>query len=136
MSGYAETPDAPARDWADSEVASIQAVGTIDLTPTWAEVARIIEVCLIHGTPEGREAARGELRRMAEAADRYNASLGPVPRFVRTVTNTDGDKRNAYIESADLVLRDVGGAEVGRFCNVALADADATLWADGYKPNA
>lgn len=47
---------------------------TIDLTPTWAAILPTILVVLENATTEdAKESMRLELRRMAEAADRWNA---------------------------------------------------------------
>lgn len=51
-----------------------QKPATIDLTPTWQGVLPILLAALENGTDEGNKIAREELRRMAEAADRFNAS--------------------------------------------------------------
>lgn len=48
-------------------------VETIDLTPTWENVAGVIEVTLLHGNADGRAIGRLELHRMAQIADRYVA---------------------------------------------------------------
>ena len=45
---------------------------TIDVTPTWQAVLPILFAALEDGTDEGKKIAREELRRMAQAADRYN----------------------------------------------------------------
>jgi hypothetical protein len=42
---------------------------TIDMTPTWPQAAQIIAAALENGTDKGREAARGELFRMANLLD-------------------------------------------------------------------
>ena len=47
----------------------------IDLTPTWSAVLPIYLAAYCNGTDKGRTAAETELRRMAELADKYNASL-------------------------------------------------------------
>lgn len=47
---------------------------TIDLTPTWAECVGIILTLLESGNHECRTTAIGELKKMAQAADLYNAS--------------------------------------------------------------
>lgn len=41
----------------------------VDVTPTWAAVARIIELGLVNGNATGRQIAREELARMARLAD-------------------------------------------------------------------
>jgi hypothetical protein len=46
---------------------------TIDLTPTWRGLLRGLVCVLQTGTPEGKRIAEEELRRMAEAADKWNA---------------------------------------------------------------
>lgn len=45
---------------------------TIELTPTWQAVLPILLVTLESGAEEDKKIARKELRRMAEAADRFN----------------------------------------------------------------
>lgn len=45
---------------------------TIDLTPTWSGLLPALLLAYTNGTPEGKRMARGELLRMAEAADKYN----------------------------------------------------------------
>lgn len=48
---------------------------TVDMTPSWAEAARMIAVALEHASPEGKELARQELFRMGELLDaQLNAS--------------------------------------------------------------
>ena len=44
-------------------------VGTVDLTPTWRQVAGVIIAGLENGTPEGKRLAREELYRLADFAD-------------------------------------------------------------------
>tara|TARA_R110000787_G_scaffold83932_1_gene180204 strand:- start:3387 stop:3737 length:351 start_codon:yes stop_codon:yes gene_type:complete len=44
-------------------------VRTIDLTPSWREVAKIIEIGLTCGTYDGKKMARDELHRMASIID-------------------------------------------------------------------
>lgn len=45
--------------------------GTIDFTPTWRAIVPIIIAALEDGTDAGKQAAKAELYRMAEVADRY-----------------------------------------------------------------
>ncbi|NJL71046.1 MAG: hypothetical protein HC888_05235 [Candidatus Competibacteraceae bacterium] len=46
---------------------------TIDLTPTWAAILPSILAVLEHAqTEEARDNMKAELRRMADAADRWN----------------------------------------------------------------
>lgn len=45
---------------------------TIDLTPTWAGILPALIAVIRDGTPEGQRLALEELRRMADAADRFN----------------------------------------------------------------
>lgn len=59
---------------ADAENPATVAVKTIDCTPTWAAVLPLLRAAIENGTPEGRRIAWGELSRMAEAADNWNAS--------------------------------------------------------------
>lgn len=47
-------------------------VRVIDCTPTWAALLPVYIEVLEDGSEAGRVAARAELARMAEAADRYN----------------------------------------------------------------
>jgi len=44
----------------------------VDVTPTWRALLPALVAVLEHGSPEGRDVARQELRRMAAAADLYN----------------------------------------------------------------
>ena len=46
---------------------------TFDLTPTWREVAKIIELGLTCGTAEGKRFAREELTHMADMLDNLNS---------------------------------------------------------------
>ena len=48
-------------------------VRTIDLTPSWREVAKIIEIGLTCGTYDGKKMARDELHRMASMLDQLAA---------------------------------------------------------------
>ncbi len=43
------------------------------VTPTWEGVLPMLLAVMRDGTAEGRRSAAGELRRMAQAADRFNA---------------------------------------------------------------
>ena len=45
----------------------------IDVTPTWSAVLPLLLAGMEHGTNEARDAAKIELRRMAAAADKWNA---------------------------------------------------------------
>lgn len=45
---------------------------TIDVTPTWAGLLPVLLAIIQDGTSEGQRNAREELRRMAQAADRWN----------------------------------------------------------------
>lgn len=49
---------------------------TINLTPTWSNVADIIILAIEHGTEEGKKMAKDELKKMAKVADLYVESLG------------------------------------------------------------
>lgn len=51
---------------------SLDNVKVIDCTPTWASLLPVYIAALEDGSEAGRVAARAELARMAEAADRYN----------------------------------------------------------------
>ena len=51
---------------------SLDNVKVIDCTPKWADVLPIYIAVLEDGGEAGRVAARAELARMAEAADKYN----------------------------------------------------------------
>lgn len=62
-------------DAAMADHPEIKRAGTIDLTPTWTGVLPIIIYALENGTEEGKRMAKLELKTMAEAADRYNASV-------------------------------------------------------------
>lgn len=44
----------------------------IEFKPTWASMLPALIAVLRDGTIEGQRMAEGELRRMADAADRYN----------------------------------------------------------------
>lgn len=46
----------------------------IDLTPTWEQILPALLAVLENGTDEGRKTVKEELRRMAQAADRWNAA--------------------------------------------------------------
>lgn len=50
------------------------AVTTIDITPTWVAVLPLYLAAITDGSPSAQDAARSELRRMAELADLYVAS--------------------------------------------------------------
>ena len=47
----------------------------IDATPSWVEMAVIIEMLFRNGTNEGQETARQELRKMGRLADAYVSQL-------------------------------------------------------------
>lgn len=49
---------------------------TIDLTPTWAEI--LPAILMLMDSPKTRKTAEAELRRMAEAADNWNAHCKEV----------------------------------------------------------
>lgn len=59
---------------ANRENPATVAVRTIDATPTWAGVLPMLRAAIENGTAEGRRIAWEELARMAEAADKWNAS--------------------------------------------------------------
>jgi hypothetical protein len=46
----------------------------IDLTPTWEQILPALLAILENGSAEGKKIARDELRRMAQAADQWNAA--------------------------------------------------------------
>lgn len=48
-------------------------IGTIDITPTWRGVLPILIEGLTNGNARGVQIATEELRKMAEAADMWNA---------------------------------------------------------------
>lgn len=52
--------------------------GTIILTPTWRGVLPLLLAAVENGTTEGRRLALGELGRMADAADAFNARSNEV----------------------------------------------------------
>lgn len=47
----------------------------IDVTPTWRGVLPVLILGLTEGKAEGRKAAREELARMADAADKWNTHV-------------------------------------------------------------
>jgi hypothetical protein len=49
----------------------------LELTPTWAAVLPILLAGVERGDQKAREAAKIELRRMADAADKWNARNQP-----------------------------------------------------------
>jgi hypothetical protein len=53
---------------------------TVDITPTWKGVLRLMVEVAGNGTSEkGRQSAWAELTRMADLADRYVAEHSPAP---------------------------------------------------------
>jgi len=50
-------------------------IRTINITPTWHEVAQIIEIGLTCGTSEGQKMARDELNHMAMMLDKIAAEM-------------------------------------------------------------
>lgn len=48
---------------------------TIDMTPTWEGVLPIFLAALEDASSKGKQIARGELLRMAQAADKWNAHV-------------------------------------------------------------
>ena len=61
---------------------------SIDLTPTWSGMLRLLLAAYEGGTFEGRKAAEGELTRMAALADKHVAANSPAPDLVRVYLNT------------------------------------------------
>lgn len=55
--------------------AAIEQQTAFDVTPTWAGVLPYLLVGIENGNDTGRKAARGELARMAEAADKWNSAV-------------------------------------------------------------
>lgn len=49
-------------------------VETIDITPTWSALLPVFMAALEYGTESAKDAARSELRRIAQLADCYVAS--------------------------------------------------------------
>ncbi len=49
-------------------------IGSIDLTPSWAQAVEVCIIALTDGTPKGKEIACTELRRMAGILDRPDFS--------------------------------------------------------------
>jgi len=47
----------------------------IDATPSWVEMAMVIEMLFRNGTNEGQQTARQELRKMGRLADAYVSHL-------------------------------------------------------------
>lgn len=58
-------------------------VKTVDITPTWEAVLAILLAVIENpnARPSAKASARGELRRMAQLADRYVAIHGDVRRI-------------------------------------------------------
>ena len=56
-------------------------VNTIDMTPTWVDILGIYVAVMERGNAEGRAIAKQEMRRMAEAADNWNASVKDAQRL-------------------------------------------------------
>jgi hypothetical protein len=48
------------------------AARTVDITPSWQAVMRILIAALEDGTPKGKAAAKEELFRLAKLVDEYN----------------------------------------------------------------
>ncbi len=65
--------------WIENETGKIVAgkkpKGTIDMTPTWRGMLPLLLELYENSNATGRQTAISELRRMADAADAYNASL-------------------------------------------------------------
>jgi len=51
----------------------VEIAGTIDCTPTWSGILAMLLYAYENSNEKGRKIASGELARMAEAADKYNA---------------------------------------------------------------
>jgi hypothetical protein len=64
---------------------------TIDMTPTWAAIAPVIAAALEDGTEAGKDAARTELRRMAQLADRTNELAEALDAIIAEWEGTDAD---------------------------------------------
>lgn len=50
-------------------------IGTVNVTPTWAEIVEILLNAVENGNGTQQETARAEIRRMATIADAYNAEV-------------------------------------------------------------
>lgn len=70
----ADVETLPAETVTESPVA-IGSVRVVDVTPTWRAILPMLRAAIEDGTAEGRRIAWGELERMAEAADKWNASV-------------------------------------------------------------
>jgi hypothetical protein len=62
----------------------------IDVTPTWAAVLPILIAAIENGNEKGRKAAREELLRMAQAADKFNAARDEANRWRAEVMHLQG----------------------------------------------
>jgi hypothetical protein len=58
---------------------------TIDITPTWKGILPVLTLALELGSDKGRDSARQELARMAEAADRFSETT-KVREMLATMT--------------------------------------------------
>lgn len=64
---------------------------TIDMTPTWAAILPALLAAVTDGTAEGQRIARGELARMAEAADKWNANAPAMKERDSAFTGREGE---------------------------------------------
>ena len=72
-----------------------QTVETVDLTPTWSAILRVLlAVYEDSATADGRATALTELQRMADAADRYNAQTAPLVAALQECITDDGAYAN------------------------------------------
>ncbi len=78
----------------------IKTAGTIDMTPTWQEAARVIDAVLCDGNETGRASVRVELTRMAALADRYvtltkpASTVGPEGENTRTSVAPNAERES------------------------------------------
>jgi len=57
-----------------------QLVGYVDVTPMWQEILDVLVDAVENGTTEQHDVALNELRKMARAADAFNAAQRGGPR--------------------------------------------------------
>lgn len=74
-------------------------VGVIDCTPTWEAVLPSLLAVITDGNAEGQKIAKQELRRMAQAADRFNELGKEYVTAMKVVNNVDTSLATLFIGS-------------------------------------
>lgn len=112
---------------------------TLDLTPTWAGILNGLVALIENGNAEGRRQATIELRRMAQAADKYNELTNAMQELKNITEACDQVNDDSYLftvtaNDGEVILAAVKAQEVIDYCNTAMEydrrDADAAEISD------